>query len=179
MMVIPWCESYYKLLSEQGFLWTGECGCQHPTEMPWLSFSTDAGLSEKVTDENVTESDMAAVFAAAGKNVYGGGPITKESVNDLFMSLEQPPYDNIVRLFLVPQEFKDDLRSAIQGAYDDTPSGMRLWAAEVKFTNTGGDLLAVIGSSGLIHGFRIAKSEMNIDLTPRLSLPQIPIPSDS
>ena len=176
MNVKTWCESYHKTLGERGSFRApkpGECGCPHVTKLPWLSIFTDDDLSEKMADhekddyKNMAENDIADVFSAAARNVYSGGSITRESVNDLFMSLEQPLYDNIVRLFLVPQRFEDDLCAAVQSTADRTPDGIQLWTAAVRFVDSGDDLLAVVGSSGLIHGFRVAETKLDIDLSKR------------
>jgi hypothetical protein len=162
MFVNPWCQSYYQKLIESGILCSSECGCPKPKEAFPILTVFDENLTNKLEVEpklyaEVVASELDNILALAEKNIYSTfEKLDMRSLNDLFKSVEQPPYDTIVRLVIIPKKFEKQSERLFDNWGDKDGDRLMLWTADIVFVETDKDLVVAIGKD-YIHGLKIEK----------------------
>jgi len=163
----PWCKSYWQHLVENKLIDQSGCGCPNPKNMPLTDFVDES--VDKLVDEDgwlsVIENNLNKVFAYASKNVYSEGPIDEASINDLFKSLEQPPYDAVVHCLVIPMQFKQQVLPILKKCGDRQNGKMYLWTADVIFVESEENKLVITAKNRLApHSMIVAKEYKTVKL---------------
>lgn len=143
----------------------------NPKKLPWL-VKNDNYLNIKLCNYFIKYKKYSKRFFQrhiedinnlAKKNISDRfAKFSEESLNQLFLSIEQPPYDEQVKHCIIPFELKDNFIDIMKGAYYIKNKGdiknylYNCWGSTIIFSKKiDKNMIIVIGEKGMIQSIII------------------------